>query len=164
MATFGQITPGANSDARNSQTLTASKFTLTKKGIVKSMSLYCKVASGTSKIKLAIYTDSSGPSSKLGVTEEVSVSNTSSAWKTGSFATPLKLSAGSYWLAFMQDNLGTGFEYSNDVVADAEKNNSGTTYATFPDPFGVTGTLSRQLSIYATYSTRGGAALIYQLL
>jgi len=117
------------------------------------MAIHCKVASGTSLMKMAIYSDSSGsPSAKLGVTNEISVSNTTSAYQTASFASPVTLGAGDYWLTFMQDNAGTGFEYSNNTSSGAEKNNSTTTYPTFPDPFNSDGTLDRDISIYATYT------------
>ena len=90
--------------------MSASKFTLSGGGDATSMAIHCKVASGTSLMKMAIYSDSSGsPSAKLGVTNEISVSNTTSAYQTASFASPVTLGAGDYWLTFMQDNAGTGF-------------------------------------------------------
>ena len=72
---------------------------------ITSIKAYIKVDS-SSKVKIAVYADSSGsPAALLGVSDEVTVTNTSKAWITFPFSTPVAVTAlAYYWFIVMTDN------------------------------------------------------------
>jgi hypothetical protein len=125
---------------------------------ITSIKAYVKVDSA-SNAKIAVYSDSSGsPSALLGVSNEVNVTNTTYAWITFTFGTPVAVTASAYyWFIIMTDNAvywatnwsgSTPHKVGNEVYSDG-----------FSDPFGsITNSYTSHDSFYAVLSigTPGG--------
>jgi hypothetical protein len=129
----------------------ATKFTLTETGTPSSMSFYSHAAGN---IRLAIYSDSSGPSSDLCETADTVV--TATAWTSPNISCP-SLSAADYWLVW-QWNPGTAYVAGSSYNSTAGSGNYiYQAYGAFPASW-TGGTVStEQWSIYVTYTAGGGS-------
>ena len=154
-AVFGKTTVGASSDSFRVDLKRVNRYALPAAGSITKLSIYLAPSgtSGQQVMKGIIYSDVSGkPEALLGVTEPLTFTSTSSAgWYDLVFSTPLKLSAGNYWIGAITGATSgvAGFRY--DSVAGA-RDYSANTYASGPtNPFGAVTTDSEQFSLYATY-------------
>ena len=75
-----------------------------------------------------------------------------SGWFPLPFASPVSLTAGTYWLGFITGNTTEGIGYAYDSVAGSRAYNVNS-YASGPtNPFGSSTLDSEDASIYATYT------------
>jgi len=126
--------------------LDACRFQLTKACDVKRIFLYMSPLASGKLFKCGIYGDDNGaPSALKGVTGEVSASVFFSWWAF-EFATPISLSPGWYWLAWLS-NYSHSYYYK--VGATNQMAWVASTYPTFPDPFGTPSYFNREVAIYA---------------
>lgn len=133
----------------------ACKFTLPERAVVSSMRIYLawNGAADSQKIKLSIWSDSTGPAALKGTTEEKTFTETLvTGWQQFNFASAVTLDAGNYWLGLSADATTSKLIYATDSVTNARKYKS-TSYGSLPlDPFGApTGTDNVEFSIYAVY-------------
>lgn len=154
-ATFGKLVGGDSENQDGGTTIRGSKFTLSESGNITSMLLYCRVnATGTVKIKMAIYADngSNAPSTRKLVSAETSITNTGFGWATCAVSPAVNLASGSYWLVWQNDGGtgGGGLWFSKNTLANGVAY-VGATYSTFPDPFGTASYHNFEVTIYATY-------------
>lgn len=159
MAVFGNQniestlgTPGAN-------TKNASKFTLSEAGTVSKLTMYC-ANTGASKsagnAKGIIYSDAAGaPNALKGTSNEVAFAYAQAAgWVDFTFATPVLLAPGNYWLGIITDATAPGCGVYRGSTGGYREWNADT-YSDGPaDPWGThanAGTFP--YSIYATYTS-----------
>ena len=98
------------------------------------------------------------PDDLLGVSDEVSVTNTSKAWMQFHFSTPVAVTANAYyWFPIMTDD--NVYWATNWGGSTPHKGNSNAYGDGFSDPFGsITGAdYTSHDSFYAVLSTGGGA-------
>jgi len=131
------------------------KFSLTALGTPTSMSVYSHAAGN---MRATIFTDSSGPSSKVCETADTAVSAT--AWTSPTISGCGSLNAASYWLG-LQWNPGTAYAAGPSYTAGSA--NTGyrlyMAYGAFPSS-GAGGTLTaEEYSIYVTYTVGATASL-----
>src|SRR5262249_34964297 len=106
-------------------------------------------------MKGLIYSDASGkPDKLLGVSEQLTFKSTNVAgWYELPFSSPVKLSAGTYWIGVITGptvNVA-GFRY--DSVTNSRDYNANS-YSSGPtNPFGSVTIDNEQTSLYATYTT-----------
>lgn len=129
-----------------------SKFTLSATITIEEVKAYCRAVGAPCKAKALIYADDAGaPAELLATSQEVTGIDTALEWRTFTFASPVNLSPGTYWLGLhIGDNSlyfyrDAGDENQGAVSADA--------YADGPtDPFGTpAGYYAYAFNIYATY-------------
>ena len=106
----------------------------------------------TGNFRLAIYSDSSGPSSKLW--ESASTAATASAWSTVNISsgTPasLILNSGTYWLAWQWDSANNGPSYTLGSAGDG--NYITQAYDVFPSSWSGGTSSSEKYSVYVNYT------------
>lgn len=125
----------------------ATKFTLTETGTPSSMSFY---SHAVGNVRLAMFSDSSGPSSRLCETADTAV--TATAWTSPSISCG-SLSAADYWLVW-QWNPGTAYAAGPSYNSTAGSGNYlYQSYAAFPATWTGGTPSTEQWSIYVTYST-----------
>jgi hypothetical protein len=126
----------------------ATKATLSNNNAnIRSVSFY---SHATGNFRLAIYSDSSGPSSKLW--ESSSTAATAGLWNTVNI-TPgtLTLNSGTYWLVWQWDSVNSGPSfYTPGAAGDGNYRNQ--PYGGFPAPWTGGTSSSEKWSIYATYT------------
>lgn len=152
MSTFGKTDVGANTaNYVTGNYKQGSRYQLTEDGDVTKITLRCKYKqTGACNVKCAIYSDSGGaPDALQGESQVVSVDDTW-AWRDFTFASPISLSAGYYWLCLLGvDDVYIAWDtgYTNQAAWNADAYADG-----FSDPFGTPGYVDREISIYATYT------------
>ena len=155
-AVFGKTTVGASSDTFLADRKRVNRYALPAAGSITKLSIYLAPTgtSGQQVMKGIIYSYVSGkPEALLGVTEQLTFTSTSSAgWYDLVFSTPLKLSAGNYWIGAITGATSNvaGFRY--DSVSGSRDHNSNTYTSGPSNPFGTPTTDSERTSLYATYS------------
>jgi hypothetical protein len=158
-ATFGRMTVGTSFDAGMfSNYKIVHKATLSVAGSVTKLSLYAipGVNSPTPQVvKAVIYADSGGsPGALVATGNEVTYAGNvnGSGWFGLPFASPVSLTAGTYWLGFITGGTTEGIGYAYDSVAGSRAYNANS-YASGPtNPFGSSTLDSEDASIYATYT------------
>jgi hypothetical protein len=102
--------------------------------------------------RLAIYSDSSGPSSKLW--ESGSIAAIAGAWNTVTIAsgspTSLTLNSGTYWLVWQWDSANSGPSYM--VGSSGDGNYIAQAYGSFPTSWSGGTSSSEKWSIYVNYT------------
>ncbi|MEA2153347.1 MAG: hypothetical protein QOI18_1580, partial [Solirubrobacteraceae bacterium] len=153
--TFGKTSVGASLDYFGFERKRVNHYVLPVAGSVSKLSVYLEAhATGQQVLKGLLYSDNAGvPAALLGVSQELTYASTSGAgWFDLTFASPVKLAAGTYWIGVMTGvtNSVAGFRW--DSVAGSRAYNLNT-YASGPtDPFGTVTTDAEQTSLYATYT------------
>jgi hypothetical protein len=108
---------------------------------------------GSQPVRGVIYSDSSGaPNKPLATSSQVTVSaNQQAQWITLSFASPVRLTAGSYWLALHSGGSSAVARYAATTVSAALRHNTGTdAYSDgASNPFGGVSTDNKRMSIFA---------------
>jgi hypothetical protein len=155
-ATFGKTSVGGSSDRFLSERKRVNRYALSTAGSVTKLSLYLAPTetSGQEVLKGLIYSDSGGaPSSLLGVSEQLTYKSTEGAgWHDLTFATPVKLAAGNYWIGVITGQTAGVAGFRFDSVASSRDYNANT-YASGPtNPFGSVTVDAEQTSLYATYT------------
>lgn len=164
MSIFGKNTDGTASSGFFDD-LYGCRYELTEDGSVESITarMSRSVAGSNPNVKFALYTDPSGGAAApntpanmayLGTTAVVAVTSTSPGWYTASFASPIVLSAGWYYLVFIGESVAGSQVSMRFVDTDA---NSVRTLAfgyvnIWPDPWSPALGFVRNFSIYATYT------------
>ena len=153
--TFGKTSVGGKSDTFAANRKRVNRYALATSGSVSKLSLYLAPTStsGQQVIKGIIYSDNAGkPEALLGTSEQLTFKSSNAAgWYDLSFSSPVKLTAGNYWIGVITGATGgvAGFRY--DSVAGARDYNTNS-YSTGPsNPFGSIATDGEQASLYATY-------------
>jgi len=132
------------------------RYALPANGSVTKLSIYLAPAgtSGQQVLRGLVYADSSGtPAALLASSEQFTFSSTSAAgWYDLVFSSPVKLTAGNYWIGVMTGATAgvAGFRY--DSVSGARDYNANTYASGATNPFGSFSTDSEQMSLYATYT------------
>ncbi|MCW3027812.1 MAG: hypothetical protein JWN81_1023, partial [Solirubrobacterales bacterium] len=156
---FGKTTVGASTDSGMFANFKiVHSATLPVAGSVSKLSVYAVPGINSPSpqaLKAVIYADSGGsPGALLATGTQVTYtgSTNGSGWFSLPLATPLKLSAGSYWLGFMTSTTTKGMGYRYDSVTNSRAYNENP-YASGPtNPFGTATKDSEQASIYARYT------------
>jgi len=150
MGTFGYSEIGGLYSNINPDYKSASRFQCLEYGQAISLTWYGrKFASGTSQIRLGIYSDNNGePDVLLGYTHEITI-NDVEQWWTENLVSPVSLTAGAwYWLAVICNNYTRYYYALGEGCRNADAYSDG-----FSDPFGFAITNSVKMSIYCTYTT-----------
>ncbi len=155
-ATFGTTTIGANSDPMLANRKRVNHYQLTQPGTISNLSVYLEPTgtSGSQTIQGIIYTDNTGsPGTLLATSTELTFSSTQQAgWYDLTFATPITLPTGTYWIGVITGNTSyiAAFRYSTATNSRAYNVNP---YTNGPSTtFGTPTTDNEQMSIYATYT------------
>jgi hypothetical protein len=144
--TMGDPTIYGQTDGQNDDTLVAQNAILAQAGTLQSLSFYVKTAIG--QLRLGVY-DATGPGGGPGALKAQTDAFTPSVgWNTAA-VTPVTLSPGTYWLAFMPSNSGLQYAVdwdSSGLYKDVEFE-FGPFPATFPE---VNESHDAHWSLYAT--------------
>jgi hypothetical protein len=159
-ATFGKTSVGASSDVFAANRKRVNEYSLPVAGSVSKLSVYLAPTTnqGQQVLEGILYTNAAGkPGNLLGTTAPLAFSSSNAAgWYDLSFATPLNLAAGSYWIGVITGETGkvAGFRY--DSVGGSRDWNANTYTSGPSNPFGAVTTDSEQTSLYATYTPGEG--------
>ena len=128
--------------------LVVQKATLSQAATIQSLSFYVNALGGN--LRLGLYADNAGsPGALKASTNEFTP--TSTGWNTQNVVTPVSLTAGTYWLAYLPQSNSLGFKANPGSGTALWTNfNYGPLPATFPS--GASGD-SGQWSFYATLNT-----------
>jgi subtilisin family serine protease len=156
--TFGLTTIGKNSDRLAANRKRVNHYQLATSASVSKLTMYLAPTGtrGTQVLEGIIYADQGGsPGALSGVTRQLSFSSKNKAgWYDLTFANPVALQAGTYWIGVISGNTGnvTGIRWNSVTKARAYNTN---TYTSGPsNPFGTATIDSEQMSLYATYTTQ----------
>jgi len=157
--TFGKTSVGALADeGMFANYKIVHKATMSAAGAVTKLSLYAIPGINSPKaqsLKAVIYTDSSGsPGALLATGTEVTYRGNvnGSGWLELPFSSPVALTAGTYWLGFIDGAETEGMGYVYDEVSNSRAYNTNTFSSGPTNPFGSATKDSEQASIYATYT------------
>jgi hypothetical protein len=141
-------------DSGNGNILSSMSASLSQTATIQSISFYVTNAAGL--VRLGIY-DASGPSGGPGALKASTAEITAiSGWNTVPVITPVSLSAGTYWLAFLVSDSNLGFVKTTDASSSSRFYNY--TYGSLPATFSTTPTSSAtHKSLYATLSLSSGS-------
>lgn len=165
-ATFGNTAdPSAYSVAKYSvDQANLVKFTLSEAGTVSKITMYCRNDGTAVNAKCLLYDDdgaSGEPSTLLGATNAVSLTSTA-GWVDFTFATPVVLSAGNYWLGHVSGGEKVWIYYATASGFNYRYDTSFSSYAT-PGAWDIAGDghlADTTLAIYATYTTSTARRII----
>ena len=155
--TIGQTTILSTGDSGNANKIDAFSATLSENATIDSMSFYVTTAAG--QLVLGIY-DATGPSGGPGALKAYTNAFTpTTGWNTQNVVTPVALTSGTYWLAYLP---------SNNSLAFVKETSSGScvhytytfgalpsTYSTSPTSCGTV-----NFSFYATLTPTSGSPTI----
>ena len=154
--TFGTTTVGANAYSFVANFKRANPYQLTVAGSVSKLTIYLQptAQSGTQTLRGFIYTDAGGvPGSLVATTAERVFSSSSAAgWYDLTFASPVHLAPGTYWLGTITGATSgvIGFRYTPVPHSRLTNANS---YAAGPSAsFGTGSPDNQEMSLYATYT------------
>jgi hypothetical protein len=109
--TIGDTAVLSSADGQNGNLLAAQSATLAKTATIESLSFYVTAANGN--LILGIY-DATGPNGGPGALKASTASFTpATGWNTAKVVTPVSLTAGAYWLAYLPSSNGLGFVKTN---------------------------------------------------
>jgi len=153
--TFGKTSIGGSTDPADANYMRTAVFNLGQAASVSKLTIYLqRINNGYQVLKGVIYADQGGsPGNLIAVSNEVTFgTSAASGWYDLPFASPISLSAGTYWIGLI-DGPNTdvfGLRYDNSSA-----NSGAVTAASYanapPDPFNPSRLDSEQISIYATY-------------
>jgi hypothetical protein len=155
-ATFGKSAVGASSDTFGYERKRVNRYPLAQAASVTKLTIYLATTgvSGQQVLRGLIYSDAGGkPEALLGSTEQLTFRSTNAAgWYDLSFASPVKLAAGNYWIGVMTGQTSNVIGFRYDSLAGA-RDYSANTYSSGPsNPFGPVSTDGEQMSLYGTYT------------
>ena len=145
--TLGETSILPSGDSGNGNLLLAQQATLSQPGTLQSLSFYVTTASGN--LRLGVY-DAAGPSGGPGTLKAQTNSFTpTTGWNTQNVTTPIALTTGTYWLAYLPSSNSLAFSTSNTGSFKYYSYTFGTLPTTFSTtPSSGTG----HWSLYATLS------------
>ena len=109
--TIGQTTVLSSGDNGNANLLLAQSAKLAQAATIQSLSFYVTAASGN--LILGIY-DATGPNAGPGALKASTASfTTKTGWNTAKVVTPVALTAGNYWLAYLPSSNNLSFVKTN---------------------------------------------------
>jgi hypothetical protein len=155
-ATFGNATVGTSTVTSAANEKRVSRYALPVSGSVSKLSVYLAPTetSGQQVMEGVIYSDAGGaPQALLAVSQQLTFLSTNAAgWYDLAFATPVHLSAGSYWIGVLIGPSGkvAGFRYK--TVAKSRDSNANKYAAGPSEPFGTPTVDGKQTSLFATYT------------
>lgn len=147
--TIGDTNVESINDGSNANFLFAQQATLSQSATIQSLSFYVRTASGN--LRLGVY-DATGPSGSPGALKAQTNSFTPvTGWNTQPVVTPVSLPAGTYWLAYLPQNNGLGFQ---NVLGTGLEYHVGVTFGSLPTTFPTAGEGqgADQWSFYGTLS------------
>ena len=116
MPIFGDNTQGSTTFPCADGRALVTKFTLSEAGDVTTLTVYCATRSGAgTSWKGVILSDSSGPSTVLGVTAASTVDAT--GWVTLTFSSPVSLAAGDYFLGIVANSFECEVQLDDTMAA-----------------------------------------------
>lgn len=138
-----------------------SQYTLSEDADVTKLTIYINNFGSTCNGKGLIYTDSGdAPNTRMGVSNPVSILDTQGGWLNFTFASPVSLTAGEYWMGIVCDVEMNAVDVALSGGDGAGREWHSGEYASPPNPFGsVEAENSYAIAIYATYSPTGGDTL-----
>jgi hypothetical protein len=149
--TFGKTDVGTSSTTSITDYIYGSKYTLAESGTVTSMAVYCQ--DSTNYVRVAIYAaDGAGgdPSTLKCESASIPITEDYGVWVECDVPDTV-LTADDYWLVVNSDG-GNNFKYA----ATGSGIYKSQAYGAMPNPFGTKdGPLTREYSIYATYTPSG---------
>jgi hypothetical protein len=147
---IGETAILAADDSGNGNQMQSQSATLSQTATIQSMSFYVATAAG--KLRLGIY-DATGPSGGPGAKKAETAEITPiTGWNTVNVTTPVSLTAGTYWLAYLPSDNNLHFRVDGTGVAKAY----GYTYAAMPATFSTSPTTyTAHWSLYASLVTGG---------
>ena len=161
--TFGKTTVGASKQVLSANRKRVNHYSLPTAGTLSQLSIYLEPTSvaGSQVMEGVIYADAGGlPGALLAATRTITYSSTEPAgWYALSFAAPFELAAGTYWIGVLSGVTSRVAGYRYDGVAGARAFNRDVFTTGASNPFGEVFTDSQQMSLYATYTPAGGAAV-----
>ena len=162
--TFGKTRIGATKQVFSANRKRVNRYSLPVTGTVSQLSIYLEPVgvAGLQSLQGVLYADSAGVPGALLASSAVRRFSSSEAagWYALSFATPIELSAGSYWIGVLTGETGKVAGYRYDSVAGARVYNRDIFTSGPSNPFGGEDfTDSEQMSLYATYTHVGGVAV-----
>lgn len=169
MSTFGDIGHGTVGGSTTVDKLRIRKFTLSENGSVSKLSIYCDGSgsgTGSQVVKGVIYADSSGTPGAIvgGLTNEATVTDGQAAGEVDlTYASPVALSAGDYWLgAWFGANTNT-IRWYNDGTTGATVRYWDDDYDAPPpaDPYSSGSSSTTKYAIQATYTASGWTGPYY---
>lgn len=106
--TMGETTILPNTDSGNGNEMHATQTSLSTSGTLQSLSFY--VVTATGQLRLGVY-DSTGPSGGPGAKiAETAAFTPVTGWNTQAVVTPVALTAGTYWLAYLPSSSSLSFK------------------------------------------------------
>jgi hypothetical protein len=126
------------------------QFTLDQALEVSKLTVYAAGTAGALKLKGLIYADSGDlPAAKLGEAPEITIAASSAgAWRDMTFATPVVLAAGTYWIGFIADSANGSLRHGS---GGKQFSKGGTYTSGGPNPAGTPSwTDANHVSVYAT--------------
>jgi hypothetical protein len=156
-ATFGNTTAGDDQVGVTGDGVFTSKFTLSEAGSVSKLTARVQAVGGTHHLKGMIYDDNGTSAYALtiqGVSNEQDITTTR-GWFDLTFATPVSLAAGNWWLGIVFQTTNDKFDedYTGSLIKD---NLDSGGYASPGDFHFATNVAGEQVCIYATYTAGGG--------
>jgi hypothetical protein len=155
--TFGYQTQGATSASGWSDYKFGNPHTLSVDALVTKLTMYTtNVDTGhqACSARGVIYANNAGePGAWIASTQDVSISDNLQAWTDFTFASPVHLTPGTYWLVCHGSATANGFDVRNTGSLSISRQNTDTFVGGAADPFGSsTYNGTRTHSIYATYT------------
>jgi len=155
--TFGYQTQGANNSSGWSDYKFGNPHTLSVDALVTKLTMYTtNVDTGhqACSARGVIYANNAGePGAWIASTQDVSISDNLQAWKDFTFASPVHLTPGTYWLVCHGSATANGFDVRNTGSLSISRQNEDTFVGGAADPFGSSSyNGTRTHSIYATYT------------
>jgi hypothetical protein len=154
--TCGNTSVGKSSDSFVSNRKRVNVCTLPVNATVSDLTVYLAPTShsGSQPLKGILYGDSKGkPGALRGTTSKLTFTSKSPAgWYHLAFETPLKLTAGNYWIGVITGASTQVAGERYDSVTNAEAWNTNTYTSGPSDPFGPFSKSNEQMSLYASYT------------
>lgn len=170
ISTFGYSSIEASTDDNYANVRVSNKYTLTEDGDVSGIYFYLSnqaSGNGSCYARAFIYSDVAGtPTALKGLGSETNIAaNQAAGWVYFPFATPVALTAATYWIGFHGDANCDGIRLYYKTIAAGSCSIESYTYTSgTPDPYGFWGSSGRtwQYGVYANYipsSKKAGVAI-----
>jgi hypothetical protein len=148
-STVGTVWTNASANVKR-----VSSFTLTATRDVASTRAYLDgraATSGSAPVRAVIYAGTStGPTSRVATSSAATISaGRAAGWVALSFATPVRLGPGTYWIGLHTGGTTTVVRFAAEAVAGALRSNSDSYADGAASTFGTATTSDRRISMYA---------------
>ena len=155
--TMGETNILATNDSGNANTLLAQPATLSQTATLQSVSFYINALGGNLRLGVFDATGSSGGPGQLRA-ETNSFTPAVTGWRTENVVTPVSLTAGTYWLAYLPSSGALGYRWNN---TSSSHRKYGYTFGPLPATFSsAPGNQAGHWSFYATLSVGAASSTI----